>query len=221
MTMSSLHQAELAEDAYFEALLAGDIERLEDVLVKDFLIVDVMSGSVVDRTALSAALRDGVLEFERVDLVERATRAYGDTAIIVGRTEMSGAFDGAEFIAASRYTHVLVRDRGGRWCLASAQGTRIADASARSGAGSGRRRRTSTRRGMRTRRRVRPQASTEHAGRPARRRTRCPDPPRRQGSGAARRAAASAFERDRNDVGRAPREGIRQRAADRAGDDPG
>jgi ketosteroid isomerase-like protein len=83
---------------------------------------------VIDRTSFIAAPRDRLLEFERVHLVERLTRRYGDTAIIVGRTEMSGSFDAASFAAASRYTHVVLRERNGRWRLASAQRTRIVDA---------------------------------------------------------------------------------------------
>ena len=125
LATSSASGAELAEDQYFDALVAGDVERIEELLTKEFLIVDVMSGGVVDRPSFIAALRDGLVAFERVHLVERVTRRYGDTAIIVGRTDMSGSFDGARFAAASRYTHVLLRERDGRWRLASAQGTRI------------------------------------------------------------------------------------------------
>jgi ketosteroid isomerase-like protein len=123
----SRSEAESAEDQYFEALVAGDIEQLEDLLAEDFLIVDVMSGSVTDRTAFIAALRDRLLEFERVHLIDRLTRRYGDAAIIIGRTDMAGTFAGAGFAAASRYTHVLFREGGGRWRLATAQGTRIVD----------------------------------------------------------------------------------------------
>jgi ketosteroid isomerase-like protein len=125
---SSGSEPERAEDQFFAALVAADVDRLEQLLAEDFLIVDVMSGGVVDRTAFVAALRDRLLEFGRVDLIERQTRRYGDTAIIVGRTQMSGSFDAASFTATSRYTHVLLRKRDGRWRLASAQGTRIVDA---------------------------------------------------------------------------------------------
>jgi ketosteroid isomerase-like protein len=125
---SSATEAELAEDQFFHALVAGDVERVDQLLAQDFLIVDVMSGAVADRTAFIAALRDRRLEFERMDLVERLTRRHGDTAIIVGRTDMAGTFDAAKFAAASRYTHVLRREDDGRWRLANAQGTRVVDA---------------------------------------------------------------------------------------------
>jgi ketosteroid isomerase-like protein len=120
--------AENAEDRFFDALAAGNVGRIEELLHEEFLIVDVMSGGVADRASFLAALRDRVVDFDRVQLVERAARRYGDAAVIVGRTEMSGTFGGAPFAAASRYTHVLVRDGDDRWRLATAQGTRIVDA---------------------------------------------------------------------------------------------
>lgn len=123
---SAASGAERAEDEFFAALVAGDVRRIEEVLDEEFLIVDVMSGGVADRASFVAAVRDRLVEFERVALVERVTRRYGDTAIIVGRTEMSGTFGGDGFAAASRYTHVLVCGGDGRWRLATAQGTRIA-----------------------------------------------------------------------------------------------
>ena len=118
---------ELAEDRFFAALLAGDPEELEKLLTDDFLIVDVMSGAVAGRAPFIAALRDGSLKFDRITLIERDTRRHGETAIIVGRTQMTGSFAGASFTAASRYTHVLLGDQDDRWRLVSAQGTRIAD----------------------------------------------------------------------------------------------
>ena len=123
--MSDHLSPEQADDEFFAALTAGDVSRLEPLLDERFLIVDVMSGAVADRAALTTALAERVLEFERVELIERAGRHYGDTAILVGRTQMAGSFAGAAFTAASRYTHVFVRGADTRWRLASAQGTQI------------------------------------------------------------------------------------------------
>jgi ketosteroid isomerase-like protein len=118
---------EATEDRFFAALLTGDAAALDGVLTDDFLIIDVMAGSLVARAPFVAAIADGVLGFSRVDVVERQTRRYGDAAVIVGRTAMEGTFVGAPFAVASRYTHVLVSD-GEAWRLASAQGTAIGDA---------------------------------------------------------------------------------------------
>ena len=123
--MSDQRSPEQVDDEFFDALTAGDVGRLEAVLDERFLIVDVMSGAVADRMALTAALSERIVEFERIELIERAARDYGDPAILVGRTEMAGSFAGAAFTAASRYTHVFVRGADTRWRLASAQGTQI------------------------------------------------------------------------------------------------
>src|SRR3954463_3689219 len=123
--MSDQLSPEQADDEFFAALIAGDVSRLEPLLDERFLIVDVMSGAVAARAALTAALAERVLEFERVELIERTGRHYGDSAILVGRTQMAGSFARAAFTAASRYTHVFVRGADTHWRLASAQGTQI------------------------------------------------------------------------------------------------
>jgi ketosteroid isomerase-like protein len=116
-----------AEDQFFDALAAGDAARVERLLEEGFLIVDVLSGGVSDKATLVAALRTRLLRIERLRVVERVARRYGDTAVIVGRTQMEGSFDAGAFTVASRYTHVLVRQPDRRWLLASAQGTRIVE----------------------------------------------------------------------------------------------
>ena len=125
--MSDHLSPEQVEDAFFDALIAGDVSRLEPLLDERFVIVDVMSGAVADRAALTGALKDRILAFDRVELIERVARHYGDTAILVGRTQMAGWFAGSAFAAASRYTHVFVRGADARWRLASAQGTQIVE----------------------------------------------------------------------------------------------
>ena len=125
--MNDQTSPENVDDEFFEALVTGDARRVESLLDERFLIVDLMSGAVADRAALVAALDQRAIEFERIDLIERAARGYGDTAIVVGRTQMAGSFAGATFAAASRYTHVFVRGADTRWRLASAQGTQISE----------------------------------------------------------------------------------------------
>ena len=125
MTASLVARVEDAEDRFFAGLLAGDAGIVEERLDPGFLLVDVSTGAVIDRAALVAALLDGDLDFDRLDLVERGTRVYGDVAIVVGRTSLAGSFAGTPFAVASRYTHVFVRAGEGDWRLASGQGTPI------------------------------------------------------------------------------------------------
>jgi ketosteroid isomerase-like protein len=110
---------------FFSALIAGDTESLELIIADDFILVDIMSGGEVDKPALLNVMAAGQLRFDKIDLVESRVRHYAGTAIINGRTEMSGQFGDSSFAASSRYTHVYVQ-LDNRWRLVAAQGTRIA-----------------------------------------------------------------------------------------------
>lgn len=124
---TSVAGAERADGGFFEALVAGDPDALDRLLDDDFVIVDVFSGSVVGRDVLIGSIGANVLTFTSIEVLERATRRYGDVAVVVGRTRMAVTYDGTELAVASRYTHVLARAAGGVWRLVSAQGTPIVE----------------------------------------------------------------------------------------------
>jgi ketosteroid isomerase-like protein len=121
----ALEEPLTAEDRFFQALVEADSGLLDSVLAEDFLIVDVMEGGVTSRADFLAAVSAGQVTFHRVDPADRLVRRYGRTAVVVGRTDMSGASGLEEFTVASRYTHVFTHTDAGDWKLASAQGTQI------------------------------------------------------------------------------------------------
>jgi ketosteroid isomerase-like protein len=113
-----------AERLFFGALVAADLEALDRVLADDFVLIDVMRGDEIAKAVLVAVLGSGQLRFAAIEPVESRVRRYPGTAVVTGRTSMSGTFDGAPFNASSRYTHVYVQQEG-RWRLVAAQGTQI------------------------------------------------------------------------------------------------
>ena len=114
-----------AEQQFFTALTSADLDALEQILVRDFLLIDVMSGSEVTRDSFMDVLRSGMLKFEVIQASEKRVRLYDATAIVTGRTHMSGHLNGESFALNSRYMHIYVENHG-RWQLVSAQGTQIA-----------------------------------------------------------------------------------------------
>src|SRR5712692_5245341 len=113
-----------AERQFFSSLIDSDVESLDRILGDDFLLIDVMTGSEVKKPDLLAVLRSGQLKFEAIEPVESHVRLYGITAVITGRTQMSGRFGETPFTASSRYTHVFIREQS-QWRLVTAQGTQI------------------------------------------------------------------------------------------------
>lgn len=138
MTVSAQLDAKLkaADDAFFDSLLEGDVETLEQVLADEFLIVDVAAGAVHTRADFLGAISAGMVSFESIERFhdEAIVRDLGENAgVVVGRTKMSFlASDGTRIEASSRYTHVF-RLSSDRWQLFSAQGTPIVDDAAAQG----------------------------------------------------------------------------------------
>ena len=121
----SKQSPEVVEQEFFTGLIDANVEALARVLADDFLLIDVMTGSEVPRTALLEVVAGGQLRFERIDRTEYRVRVYRTTAVITGRTDMKGSFGGQPFRTSSRYTHVFV-DEGEHWRMVAAQGTQIA-----------------------------------------------------------------------------------------------
>lgn len=119
-----------ADTRFFDALMQADGAVLDQLLVEDFILVDVLSGGVIEKAVLVPLVASRRLTFETItpDPAALRVRFYGATAVIVGRTRMSGRYEDTPWSASSRYTHVYVEDQG-TWRLASAQGTPIAPGS--------------------------------------------------------------------------------------------
>jgi hypothetical protein len=114
-----------ADRAFFTALISANLNSLDSLLVEDFLLIDILTGSEITKPMLLAAVGSSQVKFDAIEAVESRLRMYAaTTAVVTGRTEMRGRVGEASFTASSRYTHVFVA-QDGHWALASAQGTQI------------------------------------------------------------------------------------------------
>jgi hypothetical protein len=114
----------VTDHQFFSALIAGRVEDLDQILADDFVMIEVMGGSEVTKSSLLGAIESGQLKFEAVEPAEMRVRIYHTTAVVTGRTQMSGRFGETPFAVRSRYTHVYVEEQS-RWRLVAAQGTQI------------------------------------------------------------------------------------------------
>jgi ketosteroid isomerase-like protein len=114
-----------ADRAFFTALTSTDVEALDSLLVDDFVLIDVSSGSEITKPMLLAAIGSCQVKFDAIEVIESRTRVYtANTAVVTGRTEMRGRVGDVTLMTSSRYTHVFVL-QDGAWVLVSAQGTQI------------------------------------------------------------------------------------------------
>jgi hypothetical protein len=113
------------EREFFTALSAARVEDLDRIIADDFILIEVVGGTEVTKSSLLAAIRSGQLKFGPIEPADVRVRVYQTTAVVTGRTQMTGQFGETPFATKSRYTHVYVEQQG-RWRLVTAQGTQIA-----------------------------------------------------------------------------------------------
>jgi ketosteroid isomerase-like protein len=120
----SKQNPEEVEQEFFTALIEADQEVLTRLLANDFLLIDVLTGSEISKTAFLEILVAGGLSFEEANRIDFRARNYGSVAVITGQTEITGRLNGRRFEIDSRYTHVFVNQLGD-WRMVVAQGTQI------------------------------------------------------------------------------------------------
>jgi len=120
----SKRNPEEVEQEFFRALVEADQEALDRLLADDFVLIDVLTGSEVSKTALLEIVVACGVRFEEVNRIDFRVRVYGTVAVITGQTEIIGGLNGRRFEIGSRYTHVFEQQRGD-WRMVVAQGTQI------------------------------------------------------------------------------------------------
>jgi len=82
------------DQQFFASLMKADVTSLSQLLADDFTLVDVMSGSEVDKPAFLTVVGLGQVKFETIEPAEQLVRLYSPTIVITGRTQMKGTFGG-------------------------------------------------------------------------------------------------------------------------------
>jgi ketosteroid isomerase-like protein len=113
-------------DAWDKAIVRKDEKAIADNMAEDFRMIDGR-GEVSAKKAFVADLIDPKLTIDPYTVEEFSVRLYGDTALLSGRTHMTGQYDGKPFTSDYRYIDIYVR-KGGAWKIVSVQITKLAPA---------------------------------------------------------------------------------------------
>ena len=111
-------------DRWDKAIVAKDRAAIEANMAPDFRNIDG-SGNVADRATFIRDLMDKDLQIDPYTVEDFDIRLYGDTALLSGRTRMTGRFQGKPFTSHYRYIDTYVR-RDGKWQVVSVQITKVA-----------------------------------------------------------------------------------------------
>jgi len=111
-------------DDWDKAIVRKDEKAIAGNMADDFRMID-SRGDVSGKPAFVADILDPKLTIDPYTVEEFDVRLFGDTALLSGRTHMTGKHDGKPFESNYRYIDIYVR-RGGVWKIVSVQITKLA-----------------------------------------------------------------------------------------------
>ncbi len=110
-------------DDWDKAIVRKDETAIAGNMAEDFRMID-KSGNVEAKQAFVAGIMDPKLRIDPYTVEEFDVRIYGDTALLSGRTRMTGEYDGKPFESNYRYIDIYVR-KSGKWKIVSVQITSL------------------------------------------------------------------------------------------------
>ena len=110
-------------DRWDQAIVRKDRAAIEANMADDFRQIDGR-GNVETKASFVAGLVSPDLVIDPYTVEDFDVRIYGDTALLSGRTRMTGRYQGEAFSSHYRYIDIYVR-RDGAWKIVSVQISRI------------------------------------------------------------------------------------------------
>jgi ketosteroid isomerase-like protein len=108
-----------------EAALKNDLEANDRLLADNWLNINP-DGSITTKAKLMELLKDSSFKITSIENDEVLVRAYGDSAVVTGRSTTKRVGPGGEVLARQvRFTRVYAKSKG-RWQVVSAHNTLIA-----------------------------------------------------------------------------------------------
>jgi ketosteroid isomerase-like protein len=114
-----LAQLKQQADAWDKAIVRKDEAAIAANMAEDFRQID-HEGKVSNKAAFLKGIMSPKLRIDPYPVDELEVRVYGDTALLSGKTRMTGAYDGHAFTAHYRYIDVYAR-KNGKWQVVSVQ----------------------------------------------------------------------------------------------------
>lgn len=114
------------EHRLVKAWLDRDRATVDSILAADWSVID-LTGRMLTKNDVMKELSSGERRIESGSVDELNVRAFGEVAIVTGRSVLSGSYKGQHASVVQRFTDVFAR-RNGRWEIVASQGTQVAQA---------------------------------------------------------------------------------------------
>lgn len=111
-------------DAWDRAIVRKDRAAIAANMAEDFRQIDGDADIEDKKNFLDGVLSDKLV-IDPYTVEDFEVRLYGDTALLSGRTAMTGRWDGKPFKTHYRYIDIYAKQPDGQWKIVSVQITRV------------------------------------------------------------------------------------------------
>lgn len=115
----------LIEEQLAASWVAGDHTYHRRILADDWSVIDP-AGRILTKEDVLREAFSGEREITKGKIDEVNVRDFGDWAIVTGRTQMSGRYQGQKMDVKLRFTDIFAR-RDGEWKCIASQGTLLTE----------------------------------------------------------------------------------------------
>jgi ketosteroid isomerase-like protein len=110
-------------DKWDQVIVAKDAAAIAGNMAEDFRIID-RRGNIEGKQQFVDGILDPKLTINPYTVEDFEVRLYGDTALLSGRSHMTGTYEGKPFESNYRYIDIYVR-KAGVWKIVSVQITAL------------------------------------------------------------------------------------------------
>jgi ketosteroid isomerase-like protein len=116
-------QLKQLSDKWDQVIVAKDAAAIAGNMAEDFRIID-RRGNIEGKQQFVDGILDPKLTINPYTVEDFEVRLYGDTALLSGRSHMTGTYEGKPFESNYRYIDIYVR-KAGVWKIVSVQITAL------------------------------------------------------------------------------------------------
>jgi ketosteroid isomerase-like protein len=120
---NAVNEIKSLEEARNEAVLHGDVVALDQMTSDDYTFI-TLRGELRTKSEILKGFASGSFKYESRQISHLKVRAYGDAAVVTGRSVQKGVENGKDYSGAYWFTRVYVRQKG-RWRTVALQTTLI------------------------------------------------------------------------------------------------
>jgi len=122
-SLSTEEQIKSIEEERNRAILSGDAATIDRMTADDYTFI-TLRGELRTKAEIVKGFKSGAFKYESRTISELKVRAYGETAVVTGRSMQKGEENGKDYSGDYRFTRVYVRDKG-HWMTVALQTTPI------------------------------------------------------------------------------------------------